>query len=215
MIVIVAGMHRSGTSMLAGLLHQNGIKMGTDEYFFPKPLPENPAGFFEDIRARCINDRVLAANSYDVQSFDSSIPEILHNPALSEMQQYIAQRSQESEFWGWKDPRTCLTLNHWLTALGDKRTETKVLVPFRNPTAIGASLRARGNAVVQEQAELLYDTYHIAIYSAASVYPDVPVYAISYDLLLDKPDSTISTLEDFLVYDLPNRTHLDKKLRRN
>ena len=48
MIVIVVGMHRSGTSAVAGILHLHGISMGSEKTFKPKPLPQNPMGFYEN-----------------------------------------------------------------------------------------------------------------------------------------------------------------------
>ena len=48
MITIVLGMHRSGTSVVAGILHFNKVSMGTYETFWPRPLPQNPKGFYEN-----------------------------------------------------------------------------------------------------------------------------------------------------------------------
>ena len=49
MIVIVLGMHRSGTSTLSGVLHMNKVTMGTYQNFWPRPLNQNPKGFYENI----------------------------------------------------------------------------------------------------------------------------------------------------------------------
>ena len=48
MITIVLGMHRSGTSVVAGILHFNKVSMGTYETFWPRPLPQNPKGFYDN-----------------------------------------------------------------------------------------------------------------------------------------------------------------------
>ena len=53
-IIIVLGMHRSGTSLIAGVLHEMGVNMGSnlmkaDEY--------NPKGYFEDIEIYKFNSR--------------------------------------------------------------------------------------------------------------------------------------------------------------
>jgi hypothetical protein len=50
-------MHRSGTSAVAGILHLNGIAMGSEKTFKPKPLPQNPKGFYENYDFRKINDK--------------------------------------------------------------------------------------------------------------------------------------------------------------
>jgi len=46
LIVIVVGVHRSGTSAVAGILHLNGIAMGSEKTFKSKPMPQNPRGFY-------------------------------------------------------------------------------------------------------------------------------------------------------------------------
>lgn len=43
--IVVAGMHRSGTSMMAGLLARLGVQMGQT---LIEPDPHNPLGYFED-----------------------------------------------------------------------------------------------------------------------------------------------------------------------
>ena len=48
MITIILGMHRSGTSTVAGVLHLNKIIMGTYQNFWPRPLTQNPKGFYEN-----------------------------------------------------------------------------------------------------------------------------------------------------------------------
>ena len=48
MIIIVLGMHRSGTSTVAGVLHMNKIVMGTYENFGHGSLRQNPKGFYEN-----------------------------------------------------------------------------------------------------------------------------------------------------------------------
>ena len=40
MIVIVIGMHRSGTSAVAGILHLNGIAMGSEKNFQTKTVTD-------------------------------------------------------------------------------------------------------------------------------------------------------------------------------
>ena len=52
------GCGRSGTSMLAGILHQNGWSLGEDLYI--EPSDSNPKGFFEDRDVNSINEELLA-----------------------------------------------------------------------------------------------------------------------------------------------------------
>src|SRR3972149_6783295 len=54
--VIVLGMHRSGTSLIASILHLSGISMGKE---FLRPDNGNPGGYFEDLEFLNLNKTVL------------------------------------------------------------------------------------------------------------------------------------------------------------
>lgn len=55
---LILGSGRSGTSMLAGILHQAGYFMGDKLH---KPELSNPKGFFEWMTINQINEQILAA----------------------------------------------------------------------------------------------------------------------------------------------------------
>jgi hypothetical protein len=47
MPVCIAGMHRSGTSMVTRLLHMCGLFLGSEDDLYPQ-APDNLEGFWED-----------------------------------------------------------------------------------------------------------------------------------------------------------------------
>lgn len=151
MIVIITGMHRSGTSALAGLLHSNGIVMGEDNDFYPPPMKENPKGFYENKKFRIINDKLLNIEDYRVKSFNPDVPKIekayISPVFLSQMRACINYYDNKYKVWGWKDPRSCLTLDIWLPLLSEmnKLDKTKVLVSYRSYEDIALSMIRRGN----------------------------------------------------------------------
>src|SRR5215218_4112214 len=57
--VCVLGMHRSGTSLVAGILRQLGVDLGPDDELLP-PDPNNRSGYFELAELVHINDEILA-----------------------------------------------------------------------------------------------------------------------------------------------------------
>ena len=67
-------MHRSGTSTVSGLLHQNKISMGTYRNFWPRPLSQNPKGFYENYDFRKINDTILQESDYNTKHYKIWIP---------------------------------------------------------------------------------------------------------------------------------------------
>ena len=135
MIVVILGMHRSGTSLVAHLLHQMGVNMGevfleADEY--------NPGGYWEDTEFLAVNKALLAAAGGDWRHPPSvEDMESVRVDLESEMVDLIKCRSDANKHWGWKDPRTCLTLPLWARYLDGQR----YVVCRRKAADIEASLR--------------------------------------------------------------------------
>ena len=64
MNIVIIGMHRSGTSMIAGVLAELGYHVGYEDELIGKG-EENPMGFFERKDFRNINDKILHENGFD------------------------------------------------------------------------------------------------------------------------------------------------------
>ncbi len=142
--VVVLGMHRSGTSFLAGLLSQHGVDMG-------KELLEsklgNPYGHFEDVEILKFHQkRLQAAKPKETEMiFDDgtlSVRNFEFNPTKEDYDEAeaIIGRKSQSSLWGWKEPRTCLFLNFWKTLLPDMRG----IILLRHPLEIYFSYLRRG-----------------------------------------------------------------------
>lgn len=138
--VAIVGMHRSGTSMVAKLLHLAGLHLGADADLMP-PAAENPEGFYEHLGFVRLNDEVLNAAG---AGWDCPPPPDIDWSSgrfekFRERARDLAQPLQPAPAWGWKDPRTSLTLPFWRSAFGPLR----VLVVVRNPLEVVTSLHRR------------------------------------------------------------------------
>ncbi|MEG4585263.1 sulfotransferase [Microcoleus sp. MOSTC5] len=117
-VLILTGMHRSGTSLTAAFLQKIGLDLGNN---LLKGNYWNPKGYFEDIDFVEFQRTVLQTCSpsdetgfpdwgwteserLDLQKLNTNI-----EPA----KQLVKSRSNHSELWGWKDPRTSLMLDFW------------------------------------------------------------------------------------------------------
>src|SRR6185503_5407994 len=106
---IVIGMHRSGTSMLAGLLHSSGIFMGNDWDEHQESV------FFQSINQELLKRN--AANWAAPQVPSESNTVLL--PTAGLLRHYLKAHVHPSQLikllrgnaWGWKDPRNTFTLN--------------------------------------------------------------------------------------------------------
>jgi hypothetical protein len=133
-------MHRSGTSMVARLLHEAGLHLGSGDDLMPA-ADENPEGFYEHLGFVRLNDEVLnaAGAGWDcppVDGFDWLAPEL---EPFRERARNLAKPLQRAGAWGWKDPRTSLTIPFWRAALGPLRAVFVV----RNPLEVVTSLHRR------------------------------------------------------------------------
>lgn len=222
MIVLVLGMHRSGTSALAGMLHDNGIVMGRHGEFHPPPMKENPKGFFENRRFRTINDMILRKYSYNVKSFSPYIPNVhaVQGNGRYEMKELILGYNDEFENWGWKDPRTCLTLYAWLDILGelDLIKSLKVLHIFRSYEEVSLSMRTRGNKEgFPHQFSQLAEKYHsTAMRHMAAFNNKVQALTIHFRDLITDPDEAAGHINGFLGKPLvTNTSFVDPAIPKN
>jgi len=142
--VIVTGMHRSGTSLIASLLAAWNVRMGD------RLLPAdrgNPAGYFEDVEFLDLNRRILAACTPDEAghrdwgwtasgTFDESQASLFRDEAAA----LVAAR-EDGPAWGWKDPRTSMLLDFWDGVL---RYEGQFLLLYRHPWEVADSMLRTG-----------------------------------------------------------------------
>lgn len=136
--VIVAGMHRSGTSLAASILADSGVHLGDAVM---GPGEGNPEGHFEDLEILAFHRHILAANGLGTDGFTAQ-REISVPPAVwPESRRLVAARRSRGLPWGWKEPRTTLFLDHWAEAV----PEARFLLLFRRPWEVVDSLFRRGD----------------------------------------------------------------------
>src|SRR5262245_36120203 len=144
MAVCIVGMHRSGTSMVAKMLHESGIWLGRTCDLMPADA-HNEGGYWEHIKFLALNEAILkevgaAWDSPPPQTADW--PRVSGLPRLRGRAEALLDEFSAREPWGWKDPRTSLTLPFWRAVCPD----LKVIICIRNPFEVAVSLRRRGGA---------------------------------------------------------------------
>ena len=187
--VFVTGCHRSGTSLLASLMH--GLVTGQDPRQRRGDLAlklENPLGFFESERLVEINDGLLQllGSRWDrppllPASWDQ-------NPlldALQPMRSRLASYALEHA-WVDKDPRLCITYPAYLHIL---LRRIPLVVALREPLAVATSLHAR-NGFSLNRGLVLWWLYNHHIASQIC----------SKDLLV--PYSSLLTLDEQTLHQL-------------
>lgn len=188
-IVVVLGPHRSGTSVVAGLLHASGLAMGGPRTFIPRPSEQNPRGFFEDVRFRALNDLALAANGYRVKEWGTEI-EPPRAPAgwSAAARALLRSRAWSQARFGWKDPRQNLTHHLWMAEIRRLGWEESLVIVRcrRADDAVGRSLLRRGDVADLDHGVAIAQLYRERADAAATA-SAAPVHDVVYEDLVADP----------------------------
>lgn len=144
--LIVAGMHRSGTSFVAALLRQSGVDMGT------RLMPAgkgNKRGHFENLDFVEFHERWLRLSGYEEAGWAVEHALKLPEEAAAEATDLLTSNERPGA-WGWKDPRTALFLDFW----GSVAPNAFYIFLYREPSEVVDSLFRRGDGAVTGSPEL-------------------------------------------------------------
>jgi hypothetical protein len=144
--ILVLGMHRSGTSALAGMLSLCGASLPAT---LMPPADYNPKGFFESLAIFRAHQQLLTelGSSWDDLS---PLPEGWLDSTLGRQQRDSMAALVEEEFGKshllvLKDPRICRLVPFWTEVLDSLNINFSFAFPVRNPLEIATSLRAAQN----------------------------------------------------------------------
>ncbi len=198
--IIVLGMHKSGTSLVAGTLHYLGVNMGKE---LLGATWSNPKGHFENLKFKSENNRILAAagGTWDNPPRRENIL-ALKNQFSREIKNLINQES--SELWGWKDPRTTLILDLYLPYLKN----SYFIICRRNQEDIIKSLQRR-NHKTREDAQKLIKIYTEAINKFLSRNKNQRIINFQYAEIIADPERYLKNLITFLGIE-PNKKQYQK-----
>ena len=181
-IIVVAGMHRSGTSAMTRVLGLSGCDL-------PAHLlgasDSNEAGHWESAPMVAFNDTLLESAGSDWEDwarisedwFASAKADQFKAPALSLLEEEFGA----SRLMVVKDPRICRLLPFWLDVMSDNGYTPRLIVPLRNPLEVAQSIAAR-NGIDPYYNQLLW-LRHVLQAEADS--RGVKRFFCSYDELLN------------------------------
>ncbi|MGC3991459.1 MAG: glycosyltransferase [Chthoniobacteraceae bacterium] len=154
--LLILGMHRSGTSVLTGVLQLLGVDLGPR---LMRAGDDNEKGFWEHEDVVNLHDQML-------RRFSSSWDEVCplpdgwwNEPAALEARRALKAILERdfagSPLWGIKDPRMCRLLPLWLPLLEEMGCEPLCVFMTRNPLEIAGSL-GRRNQFSSQKSQLLW-----------------------------------------------------------
>jgi glycosyltransferase involved in cell wall biosynthesis len=229
-IIVVLGMHRSGTSAVTKSLELLGANLGIQLH---QARFDNPTGFWEDVEVVRINESLLSHYQSSWQLFAEEPMHELSDHPLSEIfekaVELVRSRAHQYGLWAFKDPRTARFIPFWKHVLSSAGLEPLFVITCRNPLSVAASLAARDELPTAKCAYLwtqhmlptLRDTVGnrrvIVDYDVFLSDPLAQVCRIATALGLPVPLPTepavTAYLENFLRTDLRHTTHTLEDLR--
>ncbi|HRY36597.1 MAG TPA: hypothetical protein P5230_01795 [Candidatus Magasanikbacteria bacterium] len=187
-VILILGMHRSGTSALSGVLNILGLDFG--DKLMP-PTKDNSKGYFENQNLYFINEKILkilGTTWDDIGEFPS---DFLKNPELEqirkELKEVIKKELADKKIFGIKDPRLCLLLPLYEEVLKDFGCEIKTITVWRNEVEIAESLQKRDSFDFEKSIKLCRKYWDILEKNISNK----EKITVNFDELLNDPETII------------------------
>lgn len=187
--MIITGFHRSGTSLVARILHRAGLFLG-DQLLGAHP--SNPHGHFEDLEILNLHEEILADNGLDMFVEAPFIPTV-EETHRQRMRSLAEKRDASHTLWGFKEPRTSLFIMVWKHLL----PKARLLIVYRHYAEATYSLARRHSTEIFSGRGTAFDrqlwkkpdlalkswlAYNAALLRFAHTYPG-DTLAVSLDTL--------------------------------
>lgn len=158
-LIVVLGMHRSGTSLLAEALHAGGF--GVAENLLDTEPAINSRGFWEDADVVAINETILESLACHWHSLNQLPGNWLERSEIKSLQQEakaLLQKNYCQQAMLVKDPRMTRLWAFWQELFADLGIEVYPLLLLREPLAVAHSLQSR-NGLSLDYGLLLWARY--------------------------------------------------------
>lgn len=197
-LFLILGMHRSATSLTAGILSSYGIYIGQEEDLWEADI-NNQAGYFENKYVVLLNDKILYEHCLNWATIPKKINTIKNTKYTNEIDDIIKnilEKSSNNQDILIKDPRMCLLEPIWKLEFIKFGLTENIIVVFRHPFEVAKSLQIRDN-INFVYALKLWFYYNFSILSYISN-TDAKVLVLNHENYFLTKDQQIKKLEKFI-----------------
>jgi hypothetical protein len=203
-IVVVLGMHRSGTSVCARVLSALGVDMADDV----GRGVGNDAGHWERWELVGLHDRLLShfdrayggvgdyCPQHDLPLPQGWLAEPATTAARRDIEAFLCDRMRPTALFGFKDPRTCRFLPLWFQIFAKLSLKPKFVICVREPAEVALSL-AKRDGIPERAGEYRWLVYNTACFRY--VHDDYIV--IDYSSWFRDGPATLKRLAGFVLPD--------------
>src|SRR6266545_6854697 len=155
-LIVVLGMHRSGTSVVSRALQVMGVTLGNN---LMPPVPgDNDTGFWEDLDIYSLNMEMLNSLNRDWHFLTPIQPadvNSLHNSGyLARALKLLQDKMSGIQVFGFKDPRVTKLLPFWKEVFIQSQLKVSYVITLRHPLSVCRSLAKRNGFDVEKSALL-------------------------------------------------------------
>lgn len=210
-IVVVLGMHRSGTSVITRGLQVLGVDLG--EKLIGGIAGNNERGFWEDAEINDFNNSLLLKLGSGWDRLNAIDEVMLLGPECAEERHQaltlLREKLRTNLIFAFKDPRTAVLLPFWQEIFNSLGLSASYLIAVRNPMEVAQSLHRRDGLSLLKGL-LLWVKYSVAAvrgtqgaqrvfvgYSAVMQEPRLQLKRISQVLDLPDPDTNQQGLFEY------------------
>lgn len=193
--LFILGMHRSGTSSLAGTLAKLGV---TPPAHLLGAHEGNPSGHWESQPLMAFHDELLASAGSrwdDWREFNSAWYE---TPVCAKFKargkQLLDEEFGDAPLFVFKDPRNCRIARFWFDVFAEQGIEARIVLPIRSPLEVAHSHRARDDFPLRKG--LLLWLRHVLDAEVAS--RECSRIIIEWDVFLKDWQGAVSAMEGVL-----------------
>lgn len=203
--LIVLGMHRSGTSLLTGLLSQVGVVMGKRLYAPQKGV--NEKGFWEHEDIVDTHDELLLNLC---SQWDDVLPlpgkwwegDIVQ-PFVARLSSLVKRDFSNTDVWALKDPRMCRLLPLWFPIFAALRVNPTFICMNRNPFEVVGSLQKR-DRFSREKALVLWLSHSLSAEFHSRGHPRI---FMDFDQVVKNPAGVLLKIEQEANLVFPRRVN--------
>ena len=219
-IVVVLGMHRSGTSVITRGLQVLGVDLGDN--LMPASEGNNTKGFWEDVDINALNIEMLRFLKIDWHFVTplqpSDVDALCNHGYLQRAIELLQKKTAGANVFGFKDPRVAKLLPFWKEVFTQGEMHVTYVLVIRHPLSVCNSLVKR-DGFDFEKCHLLWLEHVIGSLVGTEGKPRV---LVDYDIFMQTPETELPRIakglqrsmnaEDFKQFQLE---FLDRSLQHS
>jgi hypothetical protein len=144
-LIVVLGMHRSGTSAITRALKVLGVELG--DRLMPAAEDDNDTGYWEDVDFNALNIEMLCAVGKDwfyTSPVTQADLEILDKQGyFVKAEKLLKEKLKDRKLFGLKDPRMAQLLAFWMKTFAKCDINVNYVLAIRHPLSVSKSLEKR------------------------------------------------------------------------